>query len=142
MGLKCAPEIGPNVRIRAMRAAPVAIEFASRAIATFPAASRSPMMPEPTMAASNRAVPTASLVARRASEKVIESVCTAVWTAAGGWLRFASSNERAGEASLDVGCYMFNVESAFGEECARVFKPIHTPRLDIDVIESRCTQLR
>jgi hypothetical protein len=35
-GLKCAPEIGPNARISATSAAPVAIVFASRAIATSP----------------------------------------------------------------------------------------------------------
>ena len=44
-GLRCAPEIGPNVRMRAISAAPVAMVLASRAIATFPPASRSPMMP-------------------------------------------------------------------------------------------------
>jgi hypothetical protein len=37
----------------------------SRAIATFPPARRSPMMPEPTTAASSSAVPTASAVMRR-----------------------------------------------------------------------------
>jgi hypothetical protein len=37
-GLKCAPETGPKVRIRATNAAPVAMVFARRAIATFSAA--------------------------------------------------------------------------------------------------------
>ena len=50
-GLKCAPEIGPNVKIKVVSAAPVASVLASRAIATLPPASRSPMMPEPTTAA-------------------------------------------------------------------------------------------
>ena len=62
-GLKCAPLIGPNVRISATSPAPVAMVLASSAIATFPPASRSPMMPEPTTVASRNAVPTASLVA-------------------------------------------------------------------------------
>ena len=58
-GLKCAPEIGPKVRINATSVAPVAMVFASSAIATFPPASRSPMMPDPTTAARSRAVPIA-----------------------------------------------------------------------------------
>ena len=64
-GLKCAPEIGPNVRIRATSTAPVASVLASSAIATLPPASRSAMMPEPTTAARSSAVPTPSAVMRR-----------------------------------------------------------------------------
>jgi hypothetical protein len=51
------PEIGPNVRTSAASAAPVAIVFASSASATFPPASRSAMMPEPTTAATRNPVP-------------------------------------------------------------------------------------
>src|SRR5882762_3975228 len=50
-GLKCAPEMGPKVRISTTSAAPVVIVFASKANAPFPLASRSAMMPEPTTAA-------------------------------------------------------------------------------------------
>src|SRR5579864_3637048 len=64
-GLKCAPDIGPNANINATSAAPVAIVFARSAIATFPPASRSPMMPEPITVARRRAVPSASATARR-----------------------------------------------------------------------------
>src|SRR4029453_9232605 len=59
-GLKCAPEMGPNVRINPTGAAPVASGFASSAMATLPPASCSPMIPEPTTAASRKAVPRAS----------------------------------------------------------------------------------
>jgi hypothetical protein len=45
---------------------PDATEFARSAIATFPPASRSPMIPEPTTAASNRNVPTPSAASLRA----------------------------------------------------------------------------
>ena len=64
-GLKCAPEMPPNIRIRATRAAPVAIVLASSATATLPPESRSPIMPEPTTVASSSAVPIASAVRRR-----------------------------------------------------------------------------
>src|ERR1700722_16268950 len=70
-GLKCAPEIGPNVRIKAINAAPVAIVFARRAIATLPPASRSPMIPEPITAATRNPVPRNSDTARRESVAVI-----------------------------------------------------------------------
>src|SRR6202007_2472606 len=63
-GLKCAPEIGPNVRIRAISAAPVAIVFASNANATLPFASRSAMIPEPITAATSNNVPRNSAVRR------------------------------------------------------------------------------
>src|SRR5882672_6725993 len=62
-GLKCAPERGVNATISAIRAKPVASELASSAIAVLPPARRSPMMPEPTTAASSSAVPTASAAA-------------------------------------------------------------------------------
>src|SRR5687768_18490377 len=48
-----------------MRIAPVAIVFASRAMATLPPASCSPMMPEPMMVASSSAVASASAPALR-----------------------------------------------------------------------------
>ena len=66
-GLRCAPETGPKARISATSAPPVASEFASSASATFPPASRSPMIPEPTTATSSSAVPQASATARRES---------------------------------------------------------------------------
>ena len=59
-GLKWAPEIGPKVRMSAISAAPVASVLARSATAMFPPARRSPMMPEPTTAATSSAVPSAS----------------------------------------------------------------------------------
>src|SRR5262249_22288184 len=51
-------------RMSATRPAPVAIVFARSASATFPAARRSAMMPEPTTVASNSAVPSPSATSR------------------------------------------------------------------------------
>ena len=59
-GLKCAPEIGPNIRISTVRMAPVGSVLQSSASAPFPPASLAAMMPEPTTAASKNAVPSNS----------------------------------------------------------------------------------
>src|SRR5688572_7871272 len=65
-GLKWAPDTGPNVAMRATRAAPVATVLASSAIATLPPARRTPMIPDPMTAARRKAVPSASAVIRQA----------------------------------------------------------------------------
>src|SRR5712672_4318699 len=54
----------PKVRIRATSAAPVAIVFASNAKATFPPASRSAIIPDPTTAATRSKFPRNSAVRR------------------------------------------------------------------------------
>ena len=64
-GLKWAPEIGPSARMIAMSPAPVASVFARSAMATFPPARRSPMMPDPTTVASKSAVPRPSATSLR-----------------------------------------------------------------------------
>src|SRR5207237_6644909 len=64
-GLKCAPETASNANIRATRAAPVAMVFASSASAAFPPDSRSAIIPEPTTAATRNPVPTNSATTRR-----------------------------------------------------------------------------
>src|SRR5690242_4117714 len=56
-GFRCAPEMGPKTAIRTISIAPVASELHRSARASFPPASRSAIMPEPTMAASKNAVP-------------------------------------------------------------------------------------
>lgn len=69
-GLKCAPEISPKASISATNAAPVAIVFASKARATLPAASLSPIIPDPTTAATRKAVPMNSEEARLRREYI------------------------------------------------------------------------
>src|SRR5450755_4475508 len=73
-GLKWAPLTGPNVRMSATRPAPVATVFASSAMATFPPAKRSAMIPEPTTVAKRNAVPIASDARRRVIEMSFISV--------------------------------------------------------------------
>src|SRR5512138_3315888 len=71
--------MGPNVRMSAVSAAPVAIVLARRAIATLPPARRSAMIPEPTTAASRRDVPTASAASRRAIVRCISVSSPVKW---------------------------------------------------------------
>jgi len=72
-----ADRIRANPRARALydtrSAAPVASVFASNATATSPPASRSPMMPLPTTAASSIAVPTPSATRARPIDRSIVS---------------------------------------------------------------------
>src|SRR6188508_508887 len=50
--IECVPDTGPIAPISTMRMAPVAVELQNSASAALRPDSRSPMMPEPTMAAS------------------------------------------------------------------------------------------
>ena len=55
--MKCAPETGPKIVMITTRMAPVVIVLPSKAIAWFPPARRSAMMPEPITVATRMAVP-------------------------------------------------------------------------------------
>ena len=96
-----------EVRINTTSMAPVASVFASRAIATFPPARRSPMMPEPTTVARRNAVPSASAVSFRTV--VICSGAAAGSTARSRRLR--CTNKRAHELALDLECDSIDVNS-------------------------------
>src|ERR1700752_1287445 len=89
IGLRCAPEIWPKVRIKATRAAAVAIVFANKASATLLPESRSAMIPDPTTAATRKPVPKASATRRRS---IVWGICDLNWsrcTAHGcRWLNF------------------------------------------------------
>src|SRR5580658_293440 len=121
-GLKCAPEIGPNVRINATRAAPVAIVFARSAIATFPPASRSPMMPEPTTAASSKAVPIASATARRTTTLLCSG--------------FHGADERAHDLAIHHRGYCVNVDALPAQKCPCVLDVVYPCRFNVDVVET------
>jgi hypothetical protein len=64
-GSRCAPEISPKGEINATSTAPVASVLASRAMATLPPASFSPINPEPTPVASRNSEPANSATNRR-----------------------------------------------------------------------------
>ena len=78
MGLKCAPEIAPNIRINAINPAPVAIALASNAIATFPPARRSAIIPDPTTTASRKEVPNPSETRRLTRLMLLWLLCDQV----------------------------------------------------------------
>ena len=56
-GLKWAPETGPKTIISTTKIAPVGTVFPNKAIAVFPPASLSAMIPEPTTVARRNVVP-------------------------------------------------------------------------------------
>src|ERR671919_3133875 len=66
-GLKWAPDTGPSMAISTNRIAPVANVLPSRAMATFPPASCSAMMPDPITVANRKKQPTASAASGRPS---------------------------------------------------------------------------
>src|SRR5258708_5749642 len=102
-GLKCAPDTGPKVRISATSAAPVAMAFARSATATLPAASRSPMIPEPTTAISKNAVPRPSVAARRPTARLLRQC------------RFHRAYEGAHELFIDLGRDCVHIDARRGE---------------------------
>jgi len=79
----------------ATRPAPVASVLASSAMATFPPARRSPMMPEPTTVASSSAVPRASATNLRAKGGRAFADCAGC-PASGRWTAIGSSSPGTG----------------------------------------------
>src|SRR3981081_4340156 len=128
-GLKCAPEIGPNARIRATSAVPVATAFASSATATLPPANRSPMMPEPTTAISRKAVPNASVAARRTTASLL---------CADG---FDGADERAHEFSIYLRRKRVDIDSLPRQKFAGIFRAVDACRLKSNLLKSGAAQL-
>src|SRR6185369_5841169 len=125
-GLKCPPEIGPNVRMRATSAAPVARVLAKRAIAVLPAASRSPIIPEPTTAASNIAVPVASATTRFGNGWFTRDSCRRCSTAFGGGVhhnRVARADLRTTFARCSLSQIVFEYNEHFPLVAVRVSHP-------------------
>ena len=65
-GLKCAPEIGPNIMMRTQSAAPTAMACASSSNPELPPISFADMMAEPITTDNNKAVPMNSATSRLA----------------------------------------------------------------------------
>src|SRR5262245_5088756 len=87
--------------MRATRAAPVATVFASRASPMFPPARRSPMIPEPTTAASSRAVPRASATTRCDSVKRCVSMTVVASLVSRSTLRSGRRSRLSGRCKVD-----------------------------------------
>src|ERR1700722_19186831 len=64
-GLKCAPDTGPTMRIKANSPAPVAAAFSRSSRPVFPGESRWAAIPDPTTTAVRKAEPTNSPARRR-----------------------------------------------------------------------------
>src|SRR5258707_8624348 len=70
-GLKCAPDTGPNSRIRTERPNAVAIEFSSNCNPASLGDSCAAAIPEPTTTVTNRAVPTNSASTARNGPPIV-----------------------------------------------------------------------
>src|SRR2546430_12018028 len=116
-GLECAPEMGPSMRMKATRPAPVAMVLPRSAIAMFPAARRSAMMPEPTTVASNSAVPRPSATNLR----------TNVGCAGSGDARGARSGTRVAIGSAPGGPLVLRAATAGAAQ--RTERDVAFPRL-------------
>jgi hypothetical protein len=90
-------------------------------MAAFPAASRSPMMSEPTTAAKN-AVPRASATARRATALLCG--------------RLHGTDKRAHEFPLNLRRDGVHVDAFTHEKLPRVFDVINAGRLNVDLLEA------
>src|SRR5262245_38016776 len=106
-GLKCAPDISPNARMIATSAAPVATEFARRAIAMFPPLSRSPIIPDPTTAVTSIIVPMLSAARRRSK-----------------LIRLGRANKRAHEFAVNLRGDRIDVKALIGQECAGILSSV------------------
>src|SRR5205085_3092626 len=109
------PDRPSKLRISGYKAAPVAIALASSAIALFPPDSRSAMMPDPTTAASSRAVPTPSATRRRFIAGQAVERATAL---SGGFGRPLIAAAGAGRRGLRVELCDFGGAAAAGRETA------------------------
>src|SRR5260221_9573308 len=97
--------------------APVAMVFARRAIATFPPLRRSPIIPEPTTAASGRAVPIPSTASLRA--RLMDSHGA---SARGG--RFRGANKGAHELPFHLGSDSVHIDPFSSEKRPSVFNAV------------------
>src|SRR5579872_264719 len=124
-GLKFAPETGPKVRMSATSTAPVASVLASNAMPALPTARRSPIMPEPTTAASNDPVPNAS-----AAMRPTVSYAAARGPATRG---LRSTNEGAHEFALHLWSNRLHIHALPHQKGTRILDVVHAGRSDFDV---------
>src|SRR5258708_28368921 len=115
--------------MRATSAAPVAIALASSAIAALPAASHSPIMPEPTTAIRRKAVPRASAAACRTTACLLRS------------FRFYPAHKSAHELFIDLLRDRIHVNARRRKKLTGVRDPIDSRGLDLSLLKPGCGQL-
>src|SRR5258708_13683106 len=114
---------------RATRGAWVAIGFANSAIAALPAASHSPIMPEPTTAIRRKAVPRASAAACRTTACLLRS------------FRFHRAHKSAHELFIDLLRDRIHVNARRRKKLAGVRYPIDSRGFDLDLLKPACREL-
>ena len=122
------------MRISVTSIAPVASVLASSAMATLPPASRSPMMPEPTTAASRNAVPSASAAMRRAG---VMSSSRERSRLAG----FRSANKRAHKFAFDLWSDCVHIDALPVQKSSRVLDVVNARRLNLDAVKTSLREL-
>src|SRR5580698_7985707 len=100
--------------------APVASVLASSAMATFPPARRSPMIPDPTTAARRNAVPRNSATARRPISIVRFAASPRLC------LRFDSANKRAHKLALYLRRDGVHINARTDQELSRILNVVDT----------------
>src|ERR1700690_2937491 len=101
-------------------------------MAMLPPDKRSPMIPEPTTAASNSAVPAVSETGLRAM----------VGTSSTGGNRLDGPNKCAEKLPVHLRGDRVYVNALTAEKCPGIRDPVDPRRLDTDLLESRRLQLR
>jgi hypothetical protein len=124
------------VKIRVVKVAPVATVFASRAMAIFPFANFSAMIPEPTTAARRKAVPRHSATTRRGRVIKEKEFLGAAAGGAASSRGLGRSKKGADELAFHLSGQRTHVEAPHRQEAASVFDAVNPRGLDTDIFKT------